>query len=89
MPRWTDVENDWEDDFESEDEDEFDPAEGEEDSTVACPYCRRQIHEESERCPYCEHYISEEDAPPGRRPWWIIIGFIACAVVIYMWIVNK
>jgi hypothetical protein len=88
MPRWADPENDWEDDFEPEDEDEFEPDEGDEDATIPCPYCRRQIHEESQRCPYCEQYISEEDAP-GRKPWWFILGFIACAFVIYLWIVNK
>jgi len=54
--------------------------------TISCPYCRRQIHEESQRCPYCENYISEEDAVSARKPWWIIIGASLTLYVVYRWI---
>ena len=66
----------------------FDPGDDDESETVPCPYCKRQIHEDAERCPYCEQYISAEDAPPGRKPWWIIIGALLCLYVIYRWIVG-
>ena len=66
------AEDDWDDD--------------EDDGTIPCPYCHRQIHEDSPRCPYCENYISEEDAPPARKPWWIIIGTLLCLVIFYLWI---
>jgi hypothetical protein len=80
MARRVGVEDAWDDDdFSPEDDDE---------STIACPHCRRQIHEEAERCPYCEKYISEEDAPPARKPWWILIGVGLCLYVVYRWIVG-
>jgi hypothetical protein len=60
-----------------------------EDDTIPCPYCCRQIHEESERCPFCENYITGEDAPPTLKPWWFIVGFLLCSVVVFMWIAQR
>jgi hypothetical protein len=60
----------------------------EEESTIPCPYCKREIHEDSPRCPYCENYISGEDAPRSRKPWWMIIGLLLCLYAIYRWIVG-
>jgi hypothetical protein len=57
------------------------------DECAPCPYCGQMILEESERCPHCEKYISREDAPPARKPLWIILGVAACLYVIYRWIV--
>lgn len=65
--------------------------EEEDDDTIPCPYCGRAIHEEAERCPYCESYISEEDTPehqPRPRPWWFLVGFLLCLIVIYFWIMR-
>jgi hypothetical protein len=59
-----------------------------EESTMPCPYCKRQIHEDSVRCPYCENYISEEDAPPARKPWWIYIGAVVVLYIVYHWVVG-
>ena len=56
--------------------------------TIPCPYCKRQIHEDSQRCPYCDHYISEGDAPPTRKPWWIILGALLCLYIVYRWIMG-
>ncbi len=64
--------------------DDWDEDDG--DDTIPCPYCRRSIHEDSQRCPYCEKYLSEEDAPAAPKPWWIIIGVLLCLVVFYLWI---
>ena len=72
-----DVCNDGEDDGD-EDEDE--------EPTVPCPYCRRQIHEDSPRCPYCGNYISEDDTAPNHKPWWIIVGVLLVFYIIYHWI---
>ena len=77
------------------DDDDWDKEEGwgddaseEEEPTEPCPYCRRLIPEDTPRCPYCEMYISQEDAPPVRKPWWIILGALACLAVVYFWIVR-
>jgi hypothetical protein len=75
--------DDFDDDYEGF-EDDYD-AEDDDEPTVACPYCRREIHEDAQRCPYCEKYISEEDAPPSRKPWWIIVGVILCLYAVYRW----
>ena len=60
----------------------------EDDDTVSCPYCSRQIHEDSVRCPHCEQYLSEEDEPPARKPWWLYIGVLLCLYVVYRWIAG-
>ena len=75
--------DDWEEDDSSWDEEGDD-----DDCTMPCPYCRRPIHEDSQRCPYCERYISDEDAPVPRKPWWIIAGAIICLFVVYWWIAG-
>jgi hypothetical protein len=87
MPRWSDSKGPWDDDLGLDEdlEDPDDREEDDEDSTISCPHCRREIHEDSERCPYCESYLSKEDAPPARKPWWIIIGVVACLYVVYRW----
>jgi hypothetical protein len=80
-------EADWDD--EGWDADPSD-AEGDEDEpTIPCPCCRREIHEESPRCPYCGHYISEEDVSAGRKPWWIVIGILLGLLAIWTWIAQK
>lgn len=65
---------DWDDDG---DDDEW---------TVPCPHCRAEIHEDAPRCPACGNWISREDRPPARKPWWVIVGVIACLYVVARWI---
>ena len=82
MPRWREPEDDDPGlSYDPEDEDWPD----EDEPTIPCPHCRREILEDAERCPYCEHYLSKEDAPPERKPWWIVVGVIACLYVVYRW----
>jgi len=68
--------------------DDEDQEEGDEDTTIPCPYCRHPIYEDSQRCPHCGNYISEEDAPAARKPWWIIVGALLGLYVVYRWIVG-
>jgi hypothetical protein len=84
MPRWSD-EDDWEGDLGPDGEaDDTDCADGEDDEpTVPCPYCGKPLPEDAPRCPYCDNYISREDAPPSRKPWWIILGVLAGLYAIY------
>lgn len=70
-----------EDDLDVDDWDDQD-----DEPTVPCPYCRREIFEDSVCCPHCGEYISEEDASPGRKPWWIIVGALLGLAAILVWI---
>lgn len=56
-----------------------------EEPTVPCPYCHREILEEAERCPHCESYLSKDDAPASPKPWWLVVGVVACLYVVYRW----
>ena len=76
------------DEYEDDDDFDEDVEDDDEEPTVACPYCRREIHEDAQRCPYCEQYISAEDSPPPRKPWWIIVGVIACLFGMLWWILG-
>ncbi|RLS32009.1 MAG: hypothetical protein DWH79_08960 [Planctomycetota bacterium] len=40
--------------------------------TVPCPWCREEIFEDAVQCPACGKYLSDEDAPPPRKPWWVV-----------------
>lgn len=85
------VAEDEEDDDDRDDDDEA--LEGvyddeDDDLTVPCPYCQRPIHEDSQRCPYCEKYLSGEDAPPERKPLWIIIGALLCLGIVCCWMMG-
>lgn len=75
------------------DEDDFDKNEGDFDDdadadepTAPCPYCGREIHEDAQRCPYCDQYISAEDAPAGRKQWWIVLGVVLCLLMVLGWL---
>jgi hypothetical protein len=73
----------------ADDDDTFDTADRDDDEpTVPCPYCRREMHEDSPRCPYCGNYISREDSPPSRKPWWIILGGLAVLYIVYHWLTH-
>jgi len=76
--RWTESE-DWDDQDDGPDDDEV-------DVTMPCPYCRREIYEDSERCPHCGKYLSSVDRPAAPKPWWIVIGVLLCFLVIYRWV---
>ncbi|QDU25354.1 hypothetical protein ETAA8_04200 [Anatilimnocola aggregata] len=77
MKRHNQNDDDW-------DDEEFDNSDDE--PTIDCPYCRREIHEDSQRCPYCERYISDEDSPPTRKPWWIYVTVGLLLFVMLDWL---
>ena len=87
MRRRVATDDDWEDDGDGAepDDDEWTPDEDDEDETVPCPHCQEPVHDQAERCPHCGWYISEEDAPPARRPTWLVIGFILALTVAILW----
>jgi len=80
--------SDW-DDNDLADEDFAEDSTNEDDEpTVPCPYCRREILEDLARCPYCQRDISQEDAPPQPKSWFIVVGVVLCLYVVYLWIVG-
>jgi len=73
------------DEFDVEDREAPDPSDRNDDpAEVLCPYCKREISEDSPQCPYCGYYISAEDAPPSRKPWWWVL-----AVVVLIWVLVR
>jgi uncharacterized paraquat-inducible protein A len=90
MPRRTFDDDEWDDESEFEpdsDDSEWEPDDSldEDEPTIECPGCGREIHEDSPRCPHCERYLSTEDSPPPRKPWWIVVGTIICLYLVYRW----
>lgn len=57
-----------------------------EDDTLPCPYCRKEVHLDSQQCPYCEQYISLEDAPPRPRVWWVTVTVLVLLFVTLFWL---
>jgi hypothetical protein len=76
-------------DGEEWEDDDYDCDGNDDEPTVPCPYCRREIFEDSPRCPHCGQYISAEDSPPGRKPWWIVVGVLLCLAAIWVWFVIR
>lgn len=74
-----------EDDDWDEDESDLGDDSGDE-PTVPCPYCRREILEDSPRCPYCERFISEEDHAPPGKPLWVIVTALICLAMALWWV---
>jgi hypothetical protein len=82
--------NAYRDDDEDADWDPEDDAELRDDSddepTVPCPYCRREILEDVPQCPYCERYISAEDHAGPKKPLWIIATALVCLAAALWWV---
>ena len=74
-----DDDEDWDDD-----DDAFD-GEADDEPTVPCPSCGREILEDSPRCPYCERYLSSEDHIATTRPAWVVVTALLCLVVALAW----
>lgn len=72
---------DAEDDWDAEDVDDG-------DSTIPCPYCGCEIHEDSPRCPSCKNYLSLEEAQPrpSQKPWWVLLGTGLGLLVFLRWL---
>lgn len=72
--------DDWDDDEDDLSDDSDD------EPTVPCPYCRREMLEDSPRCPSCERYISEEDHAGPRKPVWVIATALVCLAIALWWV---
>lgn len=61
--------------------------EGEEDLTIACPYCGEDVYEDSPRCPHCENYLSVEErtSSSSSMPVWVIVGLVLALLATSTW----
>jgi len=50
--------------------DEEDDWDEDQDNTVPCKNCRRDVFEEAEQCPYCGEYILATSNPFASKPVW-------------------
>lgn len=74
---------DADDDFDDDFEEEGDSAVDEDDEpTVPCPFCLREVWEDAPRCPHCGNQLGGADVPAPRRPWWVVITAAALLYVI-------
>lgn len=64
-------------DFDEEEADDRD----DEQPTVPCPHCRREILEDVPQCPYCEQYVSAEDYARQSKPLWVIVTAVVCLAI--------
>lgn len=78
------ADDDWDDENSAYDEDS-EQSDGE--PTIPCPYCRRDILEDTPRCPYCERYISAEDHDAPQRPVWVSVTALVCLGIAIYWVV--
>jgi hypothetical protein len=70
----------WDDDSEA-DADLRDDDDDNDDPTVPCPFCRRDILEDTPRCPYCERYLSPDDFARRSKPLWVLITAAVCLAI--------
>lgn len=78
--------DDDEEDDEWDEEADDDGDEPDEEPTVPCPYCRREMLEDSPRCPHCERYISAEDHAAPGKPLWVILTALICLAIALWWV---
>ena len=78
MAAYRDDDEDWDDDAE-------DGVDADDEPTVPCPYCRREILEDSPRCPFCERFISAEDHARPQQPAWVIVTAVVCLAAAVWW----
>ena len=87
-----DDENDEDDSIDREAPDESD-CNDDEDETVACPYCKKSVHEHAEICHHCGSYISSEDAPMTKPAWLvmttILVLFAMLGAGLIVWLVSR
>lgn len=69
-----DSDAEWKDDDDSGDE-----------PTVPCPYCRRELLEDSPWCPSCDRYITDEEFRRAGRPMWVVVTAMVCLAIALWW----
>lgn len=84
MPRYDDDGNPSNEEYGEFIDDDYEVDEDDEE-TDPCPYCGQPVHHEAILCPHCDRYLSREDAPPEKKPLWIVIAALLCLAVALGW----
>jgi len=78
------------DDDDGDDDDAWDSEDGEDEAedeeTVTCPGCGREMYDDSPRCPSCGRYVSAEDFASGGKPVWVVVTAAVCLAVVAWWL---
>ena len=73
-----------------DDEDSEIGDDSDDEPTVPCPACRREILEDSPRCPWCGRYLSAEDhAAVAGKPAWVILTAVICLAMVIWWMIWR
>jgi len=88
MPPYRDMDDD-EEDWEEEDADGDDSEDADEEPTVPCPFCKREILEDSPCCPHCQRSISDEDHSRTARPLWVVLTALICLGASLWWVFRS
>lgn len=75
----------WNDDDDDLDDDESEGSYDDQEITIPCPHCGRDVVEDVAMCPYCENFIAAEDRTRSSRPLWITLTIILCLIMAIGW----
>ncbi len=85
MPRYDDDGNPSNEEYGEFIDDDYEVDDEDDDETDPCPHCGQPVHHEAILCPHCDRYLSREDAPPEKKPLWIVIAALLCLAVALGW----
>ncbi len=53
-------------------------------TTMPCPECGAEMHDDSERCPTCGQYITRQTNEWAGRPlWWVLLAIAGAGALIW------
>jgi len=76
------------DDFDDDDYTGFDTTDPDDDATIACPHCGEEVYEDAVRCSACGEYVTDDGGAYSRKPTWVLVGLVICALIVLFWIVG-
>jgi len=78
----------WDDDDDDLDDDvEYEGSYDDQEITIPCPHCGRDVVEDIASCPYCGNYITDADRTKSSRPLWITLTIILCLIMAIGWVI--
>ena len=50
--------------------------------TEPCPFCKREIHDQTDICPHCGNFISRDDGPVQVGPVWLVTAGVLLITIL-------